>query len=427
MFNETKYFPVNLFGNKYFDPMNLPEYTKNCPTSEFTDILDLIDREFKSKAEAETLVHGSLMGIALDVCSRCSDPKLQKRALQLFDKILDNREKASKKDNLERQQKGISNTSYIPEVFSTVVFNTIVKASPATADTVKQFKNLLKSRIKNRCAELQSEPENLKKFRAEFEKYGGTEYLPLLIDSKQQAAEKPAESQVKHTSESIFKEGINCPFSLSQDEKISKFMLPEVRQTESARWKTSSKDPNILEIEGVDAKGNHTFSLGLNKKTGHYIYQGGKPSKIYSDNPSLTFPPMPEKALSCLKYNSRLAGTKAMTQANLKNGIAFKESDGKTVNATRPRECFAEIKLTDAQGKPTAWFLVDTRTGEYRAKDLKTGELYSNRAKDKSKCKGELPPEIVSKMKGRANKALNIAQSQAMSNNGHPGQREQRQ
>lgn len=422
MFNEKNFFTADGTGEEHFDPTSLSPYAKNCPTSELTDILDFVDREYKDKAEANGFMDGPLTGLALKVCSRSSDPKLQKRALQLFDKILNNRERASKKLNHGKQ-----NTDYTLEALSAKLFNDVLKANSVNSDTENKFKSLLKNRVENRSAELQSQPEELKKYRRAFEKLNGTEYLPPEVTPKQQAVEKQVESSVKHSSESIFKEGINCPFSLSSDEKNSKFMLPEIKQTESARWKTSSKDPNILEIEGVDTKGNHTFSLGLNKKTGHYIYQGGKPSKIYSDNPSLSFPPMPEKALSCLKYNSRLAGTKALTQANLKKGIAFKEPDGKTVNATRPREGFAEIKLTDAQGKPTAWFLVDTRTGEYRAKDLKTGELYSNRAKDKSKCKGELPPEIVSKMKGRAYKALNIAQSQAMSNNGHPGQREQRQ
>lgn len=425
MFDETKFFTADGLGKKWFDPSNLAGYTKKCATSEFTDILDFIDREFKTKPEANGFMDGPLTGVAFDICSRSNDPKLQKRSLQLFDKILNNRENASKKENLIRQQKGNSNTQYHNEALSVRLFNNVLKTTPRAPDIENRFKSILKNRFEKRCAELQSQPEELKKFREVVEKNEGAEYLPL-SKSKQQAAEKQAEPKNEHTNESIFKEGINCPFSLSLDENNSKFMLPELKQTASAHWKTSSKDPNVLEIEGVDAKGNHTFSLGLNKKTGHYIYQGGKPSKIYSDNPSLSFPRMPEKALSCLKYNSRLAGTKALTQANLKNGIEFKEPDGKTVNATRPKEGFAEIKITDAQGKPSAWFLVDTKTGEYRAKDLKTGELYSNRAEDKSSCKGELPQEIVSKMQQRANKALNIAQSQAMINNGRQGQGEQR-
>ena len=106
-----------------------------------------------------------------------------------------------------------------------------------------------------------------------------------------------------------------------------------------------------------------------------------------------------------------LEKTKALTRDNLKKGIQFKEDYGKTIRVSRPGAHFSQIKINDAQGNTTAWFLVDTRTGEYRAKDLVTGKKYSNSVKDIDNRDGELPKEILLKMQQRVKKASNIAQS----------------
>lgn len=414
IFDAKKAFTKDSFGNDHFDPSNLSKYIKNCDISEFNDILDLFDKEYKdndTSTNANSFIEGGMLGIAVDIWSRSSESKIQERCLKLWDRIIKNRENVNKKENLRRPIK-----RYDLEVLSGSLLKGIGKLS---LQAENPFKNIYVNRIKEHCAELSSQPEELKRYRESFEKRGFAEFLPLSVPKKQQQTEKKTPPNLQYTKEDLLREGIDCPFSLSEEQKNSKFMFLEIRETTSAKWKISSKNSDIMEIHGYDASGHRTFNLALNKRTGKYIYQGGKPEKVCSDNPALKYSPMPEDQLSCLKYNYRLALTKAQTAANLKNGIEFKEASGKNIRAIQPEKGFAEITVNNAEGKPSVWFKIDTRTGEYRAENLVTGEKYSNREEDKGNCKGELPPDILKLMQSRAKKASNIAQNRAMNDIGY--------
>lgn len=209
----------------------------------------------------------------------------------------------------------------------------------------------------------------------------------------------------------IYKEGVKNNFSVLPSQESS--LRTEMKSTATAEFKTDHKNPDVMNIEGTDKDGKHTFSFRVDKTTGYYTYAGGKPEKIFSNEPGTRFSPLPEADLDCLKYNNRLSKTVANRNVILKRGVQYKDGD-KTVTVFRPKDGMVEIRVVGADGKPASWFCINTKTNEYRAKNFKAGKKYSNMSKDKGKGYEELPGNLMDLCKVRANKAAVIAKNMAM-------------
>ncbi len=222
----------------------------------------------------------------------------------------------------------------------------------------------------------------------------------------------------KHTTTSILKEGISGPYSKSEDVlKFSK--MPELANTTRAKYKLEPNNPDVMIIEGTDKDGRHTFTLSRNKKTGIYTYQGGHPQKIYSNDPKLNFPPLPETALASFKENHNIALNKAFIKAEMRNGVTFREGD-KTISVKQGKvgeheNCFVFVNYS-SDGKPLTKFVLDRTTGFYVAQDFKTGEQFTNSPKLTNKKLRELPPEVMKKFQNRIKIAENhILQQRTLS------------
>ena len=315
MFDENKLYSTDIYGKQYMHPHAVVDYTSTCPVTEFADVFKFIDREYKCKADS--FIDSQMTVAAMQMYSRSNNPEIKKHCLQLYGRILSTHEKINKEKSLKHQQNASKLRFYSTEALPGYFLNTCKVVPQSTIDV---FKNMFKNRIMNRYAELATQPEELKMFREAFEKEEyTTEFLPPKSPVNQQNMEIPT----------IFKEELDCPFSLSSDDKNSKFILPELKETVSTRWKISSKDPNVLEAEGYDINGKCTFNLGINTQTTKYIYKGS--NKVWSDHNNLKYSSLPDKSISCLKHNLMLAKTKALTRDNLKKGIQFKEDYGKTI------------------------------------------------------------------------------------------------
>ncbi len=209
----------------------------------------------------------------------------------------------------------------------------------------------------------------------------------------------------QQSTQSVLEKGIKVPFTQSVDAKIS---LIEIKNTENANYSIDSKNPNLLNIEGFDKDKKCTFSLQYNKSTGTYLYQGGKPEKIYSNNPDLNFAPLPEDVLRQIKNNQRTALNKAFVKAEMRNGIEITENDSvisiKQEKVGEHENCFVfEKKQKD--GTPISKFVVDRENGEYVAFNYKTGERFTNAAKLSDKNLPQLPAEVIKRYQNRIKQA----------------------
>ena len=209
----------------------------------------------------------------------------------------------------------------------------------------------------------------------------------------------------------MYKEGVKNNFSVLPSQESS--LRTEMKSTATAEFKTDPKNPDVMNIEGTDKDGKHTFSFRVDKTTGYYTYAGGKPEKIFSNEPGSKHPQLPAGDLECLKYNNRLSKTVATRNVILRVGVQYKDGD-KTVTVSRPRRECVEIRVAGADGKSDNWFCMDTRTGKYRATNFKTGKKYSNIPEDKGKCDGELPKHIMDLCMKRTDKGMAIAKNMAM-------------
>lgn len=145
---------------------------------------------------------------------------------------------------------------------------------------------------------------------------------------QQDGKDIPETTEQKQTARDILKEGIEQPYSKS--EEIKKFVvMPELANTETIDCVLSKNNPDKIAINGTDKDGKYTFALSYDQKTGIYSYRGGKPEKIYSNDPNLKFPPLPKEALSSLQENQRRATFKAKVQAEMRNGVEFVDGDKK--------------------------------------------------------------------------------------------------
>lgn len=227
----------------------------------------------------------------------------------------------------------------------------------------------------------------------------------------------PPPNSPKQTAKDILAEGIKGPYSKSED--ILNFKkMPELAGTAKADYKLKPNNPDVLNINGTDKDGRPTFSLSLNQKTGFYTYQGGRPEKIYSNDPKLNFPPLPETALSSLKENQRIAVGKAAVKAEMRNGISFAEGDKKISvrqeSVGEHENCFV-FENYSLDGKPLTKFVVDRTTGVYIAQDYRTGEKFTNSPKMADKKLRELPPEVINKFQNRIKTAENLVMQQSRS------------
>ncbi len=211
-------------------------------------------------------------------------------------------------------------------------------------------------------------------------------------------------------SSDMYKEGFSMDFSVLSYNDAS--FRSELKSTTKAKFKADSKNSDILNIEGTDKYGKHTFSFRVDRTTGYYIYAGGKPEEIFSNDPSSKFPPLPKTVLECLKHNNRLSKTIAARNAILRVGVQYTE-DNKQINVTRSKDKIVEIRISGADKKPVSWFCINTETGEYKSMDCKTNKKYSNIPQYKGECEGVLSENDIGQFKTYANIAKTRAQNRA--------------